>query len=109
MQPESVVGLDAPVAGWGVYILCCGDGTLYTGISNRMALRLRAHQAGKASRYTRVRLPVVLVYWESVLDKSSALKREHAIKVLSREAKLALITMPPPCLVAAQCAPVQPW
>lgn len=78
-------------SGWGVYLLQCRDGSLYTGMTNRLAQRLACHQAGKASRYTRSRLPVTLVYWEAQSDRSSALRRERAIKQLSREDKLALL------------------
>ena len=74
-----------------VYILLCGDGTLYTGCTNNLEGRLAAHRAGRGAKYTRGRLPVTLVYRESCADKSSALKREYAIKQLSREQKLALI------------------
>ncbi len=76
---------------WFVYILRCADGTLYTGISNDVLRRLAQHNAGKASRYTRSRLPVELVYQEAQDSRSSALKRELAIKALSREQKEVLI------------------
>jgi predicted GIY-YIG superfamily endonuclease len=76
---------------WLVYILRCGDGSLYTGITNDLTKRLKTHAAGKASRYTRSRLPVTLVYKEGRRSKSSALKREAAIKKLPRKAKLQLI------------------
>ncbi|TAK05973.1 MAG: GIY-YIG nuclease family protein [Candidatus Manganitrophaceae bacterium] len=78
---------------WTVYIVECGDGTLYTGITNDLARRLDQHNRGRASRYTRVRLPVVLVYQESVLTRSEALVREREIKSLSRrEKKMVLIS-----------------
>lgn len=77
--------------GWTVYILRCGDGTLYTGCTNDFSRRLNAHQSGRGAKYTRSRLPVVLAYREEVPDKSSALRREAAIKRLDRRAKLALI------------------
>jgi putative endonuclease len=76
---------------WCVYILRCGDRTLYTGITADIEERLAAHQGGTASKYTRARLPVRLVYQEPHPDRSSASKREAAIKKLSRSAKLALI------------------
>ena len=75
---------------WRVYILRCGDGSLYTGITNDLPRRLAAHRAGKASRYTRARLPVEVVYEEPCADRSSATQREVAIKRLPRPAKLAL-------------------
>ena len=74
-----------------VYLLRCGDGTLYAGFTNDLARRLAAHNAGKGAKYTRSRLPVELVYWENFPNKSSALKREYAIKRLSRAEKLSLI------------------
>lgn len=76
---------------WLVYILRCRDGSLYTGITNDLPRRLKAHAAGKASRYTRSRLPVKLAFHEPQLTKSQALKREAAIKRLPRRAKLSLI------------------
>lgn len=74
-----------------VYLLRCADGTLYTGFTNDLARRLAAHNAGRGAKYTRGRRPVELVYWESFSNKSSALKREYAIKRLSRAEKLSLI------------------
>ena len=76
---------------WLVYILRCRDGSLYTGITNDLPKRLKAHLAGKASRYTRSRLPVTLAYTEPQPTKSRALKREAAIKKLRRAEKLRLI------------------
>ena len=76
---------------WCVYMLRCSDRTLYTGITADLEGRLAAHRDGTASKYTRVRLPVRLVYQEPHPDRSSASKREAAIKKLSRSAKLALI------------------
>ena len=74
-----------------VYLLRCADGTLYTGFTNNLARRLTAHNAGKGAKYTRGRRPVELVYWESFSNKSSALRREYAIKQLPRRQKLTLI------------------
>lgn len=79
------------MSAYTVYILRCADGTLYTGCTNDLARRLRTHSAGKGAKYTRARLPVELVYTEPALDKSQALRREAAIKALSRSEKLALI------------------
>lgn len=79
------------MSAYTVYILRCADGTLYTGCTNDLARRLRTHSAGKGAKYTRARLPVELVYTEPALDKSQALRREAAIKALSRGEKLALI------------------
>jgi putative endonuclease len=78
-------------SGWHVYILRCGDGTLYTGATNDLARRLERHGAGKGARYTRSRLPVRLVYAEPARDRSAALRRELAVKALRRAEKLALV------------------
>lgn len=75
-----------------VYILRCGDGTLYTGSTNDVDKRVKAHNSGKGAKYTKRRLPVRLAYREELGDKSAALKREYAIKQLTREEKLALIS-----------------
>jgi putative endonuclease len=80
-----------PTAEWVVYVVRCADGSLYTGVSTDAARRCRQHNAGTASRYTRSRRPVRIVYKEVVPDRSSALKREAAIKALTRREKLALI------------------
>lgn len=79
------------MSAYTIYILRCADGTLYTGCTNDLVRRLRAHSAGKGAKYTRSRLPVELVYRESAADKSQALRREAAIKALTRGEKLALI------------------
>ncbi len=76
---------------WLVYLLRCSDGSLYTGITNDLPKRLKAHAAGKASRYTRSRLPVKLAYTEPQRSKSVALKREAAIKRLRRAEKDRLV------------------
>ncbi len=74
-----------------VYILKCSDDTLYTGITNNLERRLKAHNNGTASKYTRVRRPVTIVYSETAQDKSAALKRELEIKALTRKEKIKLI------------------
>jgi putative endonuclease len=71
-------------------MLLCSDATLYTGITNDLPKRLAAHDAGKGARYTRSRGPVRCVYFESAASKSEALKREYAIKKLSRAEKMVL-------------------
>ena len=75
-----------------VYILECNDGTLYTGYTTDIKRRVMEHNEGKASKYTRSRLPVHCVYSEEYRDKSQALKREQAIKKLSRPQKLDIIS-----------------
>ena len=74
-----------------VYILRCADGSLYTGITNDIGKRLRAHNNGTASKYTHSRRPVELVYQEDAADKAAALRRELQIKALTREQKLQLL------------------
>ena len=74
-----------------VYILKCSDDTLYTGITNNLAKRLKIHSIGKGSKYVKARRPFVLVYTEKGYNKSEALKREYVIKKLSRKKKLNLI------------------
>ena len=76
---------------WTVYMLRCGDGTLYTGATCDLPRRLAAHQRGRGAKYPRCRLPVVLVYREAAENQSAALRREAAIKRLRRTEKLALI------------------
>lgn len=73
------------------YIMRCADGTLYTGYTDDIARREAAHNSGRGAKYTRSRLPVKTVYHESFATRSEAMKRECAIKRLSREQKLKLI------------------
>ena len=74
------------------YIMRCADGTLYTGYTDDIARREAAHNSGRGAKYTRSRLPVKMVYHESFATRSAAMKRECAIKRLSREQKLKLIS-----------------
>ena len=76
---------------WYVYMLRCGDGTLYTGITDDVEKRLAAHRVGKGAKYTRGRAPLELVYQEDCGTHSQALKRELEIKALRREEKEKLI------------------
>ena len=76
---------------WYVYILRCGDNTLYTGVTDNPSRRLAAHRAGKGAKYTRGRGPLELVYQEQVPDRAAALRREAAIKKLRRCEKERLI------------------
>jgi len=73
------------------YILRCADGSLYTGYTTDLTRRLNRHNEGKASKYTRSRLPVEMVYSEAFHTKEEALRREAAIKACSRAEKLRLI------------------
>ncbi len=75
-----------------VYILRCGDGSLYTGSAKELERRLARHRAGKASRYTRSRLPVTVVWKRRVRSWSRALAEERRIKTLTRAQKLALLS-----------------
>src|SRR5690625_1577766 len=74
-----------------VYMLQCGDSTLYTGYTNDLIHRLKMHQAGKGAKYTRGRGPFQVVYEERFTTKEAAMRREYEIKQLSRSHKLKLI------------------
>lgn len=82
-----------------LYILRCADGTLYTGVTDDVERRAAAHNRGRGAKYTRGRGPVTVVYREECPGKPAALRREIAVKRLTRQAKLALIAScasPPP-------------
>ncbi len=72
---------------WYIYLLECFDGTYYTGITNNLEKRIFLHNSGKASKYTRARLPVRLLFSKEVENKSQALKEEYRIKKLPRHKK----------------------
>ena len=93
---------------WWVYILRCRDGTLYTGITTDPERRLAQHNAGTAAKYTRARRPVVMVYREPAKTHGAALRREFAIKKLSRAAKVALIASRAEAPPAPVLAPLRP-
>jgi len=76
---------------WYLYILRCGDGSLYTGITTDVEARLLQHRSGKGAKYTRGRGPLEVVYTEECDDHSAALKRERAVKALPREEKEKMI------------------
>ncbi len=76
---------------WCVYILRCADGTLYTGSTDDFDRRFAAHSSGRGAKYTRGRGPLVPVYREDCADRSAALRREAAVKSLTRAQKLRLI------------------
>lgn len=76
---------------WYLYILRCGDGSLYTGITTDVDKRLAAHRAGRGAKYTRGRGPLEIVYREACGSHSQALKRELAVKRLTRQEKEALL------------------
>lgn len=73
------------------YILKCNDDTLYTGWTNNLEKRIKDHNDGKGAKYTKTRRPVELVYYEKFETKEEAMKREYAIKQLTREEKKTLI------------------
>ena len=75
---------------WVLYILECGDGTLYTGITDDLDKRLKAHAEGKGAKYTRGRGPLTLRYKEPCEGHSQALRREYQVKQLTRKEKLEL-------------------
>ena len=74
-----------------LYILQCGDNTLYTGTTDDVERRLAVHQSGKGAKYTRGRGPLTVVYREACSDRSAALRREAAVKRMTRAEKLSLI------------------
>lgn len=76
---------------WYIYILRCQDATFYTGVTKDLERRLKMHNSGKASRYTRIRRPVVMIYHEQAKGRAKALVRECAIKAMSRQAKERLV------------------
>lgn len=73
------------------YILTCADGTLYCGWTNHLELRVKVHNEGKGAKYTKSRRPVELSYYEAFATRQEAMKRESAIKRMSRREKLRLI------------------
>ena len=89
-QAGSAQGQADPAQEWYVYILECADGSLYTGMTNHLARRLAAHNAGKGAKYTKTRRPVRLRYSEELENRSLALRREAAIKKLSHAQKRAM-------------------
>ena len=76
---------------WSVYILRCGDGSLYTGIAKDVRARVKQHSEGRGATYTRTRLPVKLLYQEDALTRSEALVREAQIKAMPRSKKEEII------------------
>ena len=73
---------------WVVYILRCGDDSLYTGITNNLEKRLEAHRSGKGAKYTRGRLPLTLEVYRAVESKSEALKLEYKVKQIPKNKKI---------------------
>lgn len=79
------------VKSYYAYMLRCADGTLYSGYTNNLARRLANHNKGRGAKYTRSRLPVQLAYYEELMGKSAAMRREAELKRLTRAQKEALI------------------
>lgn len=84
--------MPTPQNNWFTYILICGDGSFYTGLSNDLDKRLKKHNSGQGSAYTRARLPVNLIYYETFTTHRQAAQREVAIKKLKRLEKEKLVT-----------------
>ena len=76
---------------WVVYILCCSDGKLYTGVTNNIEKRVNAHNAGEASKFTRARLPVKILAASRFMTKEDAYRLEYRIKKLPRNKKLQVL------------------
>ncbi|MGH1398029.1 MAG: GIY-YIG nuclease family protein [Alphaproteobacteria bacterium] len=76
---------------WVVYILECGDGSLYTGITNDLDARIAAHESGQGAKYTRGRGPFMLRYCEEGMTRAEASSREYAIKRMGRAGKMGLM------------------
>ena len=97
-EERAAIALDPaapPARGqWGVYMLLCGDGSLYTGCTNDFSRRLRQHLAGRGAKYTRSHGPLRPVYWENAESRSAALSREYALKQLSADQKRRLAGLP---------------
>lgn len=91
MKKKEEASPQVPSESWFLYILKCKDGTFYTGVTKDLARRHKMHNDGKASRYTRVRLPVEMIYHEECGSRTQALVRECAVKALPKEKKIALI------------------
>ena len=80
---------------WSVYLVRCADNTFYTGSTTDVEARAAAHNAGRGARYTSGRRPVTVVYVEECGSRSAALRREHALKRLTRSDKETLIAGTP--------------
>jgi putative endonuclease len=88
---ENQVPAPTAAATWSLYILRCSDESFYTGVTTDIDRRFREHEAGRASRFTRTRRPVVLVYQEKCGTRSQALSRECAVKSMGRHKKKDLV------------------
>ncbi len=93
---EAGAATDLPRASWTLYVLRCGDGTLYTGITTDLQRRLLAHAVGRGARYTRGRAPLVIVASWAYADESAVRRAEARFKRFSRRRKLTALTCPTP-------------
>jgi len=92
MVAKEISGENQPDRGWYLYILRCQSDTFYTGVTKDLKRRLKMHNEGKASRYTRARRPVKLIYYEDCASRATALVREYKVKALTRKGKEKLIS-----------------
>ena len=92
MEALETAGKRQPEEGWLLYILRCQNDTFYTGVTKDLERRLKMHNEGKASRYTRARRPVELIYYEDCASRAQALIRECQVKALSRKEKEKLVS-----------------
>ena len=92
MEVDEASGKREPDEGWYLYILRCQGDTFYTGVTKDLKRRLKMHKNGKASKYTRARRPVAMIYSENCASRTSALVRECKVKALSRKEKEQLIS-----------------
>jgi len=91
MEADEVSGARKPDKGWHLYILRCQGKTFYTGVTKDLKRRLKMHNEGKASKYTRARRPVKMIYSEDCDNHTMALVREYKVKALTRKGKEKLI------------------
>jgi putative endonuclease len=92
---KMIRGIRAPAGAerdWSVYVVRCGDGTLYTGVAKGVEARLAKHNAGRGAAYTRARRPVRLVWREDGLTRSEALTREAGVKSMPKSRKELLVS-----------------
>jgi len=91
MEADEVSGARKPDKGWHLYMLRCRGNTFYTGVTKDLKRRLKMHNKGKASKYTRARRPVKMIYSEDCASHATALVREYKVKALTRTGKEKLI------------------
>ena len=91
MEADEASGVRKPNKGWYLYILRCQGNTFYTGVTKDLKRRLKMHNEGRASKYTRARRPVKMIYSEDCVSHATALVREYKVKALTRKGKEGLI------------------